>query len=258
MCQDKISRLLKKYGDTFDTVFFRMVENLVGPGKTDMQILSLVKTKQTDRKISSIRHQGHIISDKIIERWFDYLGASADEISDIKLLAEYFRNTKKAKNLKIDGNPMFEETIFIESAVPIKKDTNNGNNLCVETQEMLEPEVRVLGFDELEELRSPVSFVGRVLEFAYFAGNYSLSSFSEQCNLGLAWFNGLVKEKNQSDKWKRRIMKELAQEKLNDSLANWLRDGVAIKPFDVILSEFRASISPHSNSIALKANGNSL
>ena len=46
MCQDKISRLLKKYGDTFDTVFFRMVENLVGPGRRNSRRRKITQLKK--------------------------------------------------------------------------------------------------------------------------------------------------------------------------------------------------------------------
>lgn len=119
-------------------------------------------------------------------------------------------------------------------------------------------EVRVLlDWTDLEDNRNSTSFAGRVLDFAYLAGVYSIENFASSFGLSLEWFNDVFYEQDQTQKWEKRIIKELTKGICRDAVGQWLRDGECGTPFDVILSEFRAGIRPPKESASLKTNGSS-
>lgn len=151
MCQEEISRLLKKYGDSFDKAFFNIVSSLLGKNQRDCDILRKIGAPSTDKKLTQIRKHGHIIHDSTLDRWLDRLGASHNEIQEFKSLAEYFREEKKAKSLSFVE---IKETEKHKTPVSKRgeKDEESPTRLVVDSH--AQAQVRVLSYEEIKTMRT--------------------------------------------------------------------------------------------------------
>lgn len=281
MCQEEICRLLEKYGDSFDKAFFRIVENLLGHGKKDSEILALAREKSTDKKITFIRTQGHIVSDKTLDKWLDYFGASHNEIQEFKVLTEYFRKLKKLKKLSlVDINvgsipkqevvQTNEQTVrqYEQGPVVHDKEPQDANvrvldvphhherSCCVPNVKDLIMDWNTL-FKFRHQLNDPV--YERLLEFVNYVSD-SLEDFAKTKGLEWDWFKNNVDKGVENSMGDTKQLMLFLREKLGFSgeVAYWITFGKpTARPIRILSEEYRAAISSASQVLALKTNGSS-
>lgn len=200
-----------------------------------------------------------IPSDKNIETMVDNAGWSVDTLKKLLEAASVAKAERTRYNRQKKINESTEAKTNTEGIVAKKNETTQDTlPEKVDTIGQPDPEVRVLlDWTDLEDNRNSTSFAGRVLDFAYLAGVYSIENFASSFGLSLEWFNDVFYEQDQTQKWEKRIIKELTKGICRDAVGQWLRDGECGTPFDVILSEFRAGIRPPKESASLKTNGSS-
>lgn len=279
MCQEEISRLLEKYGNSFDKAFFRIIENLLGHGKKDFEILALAGEKSTDKKITHIRKQGHIVSDKTLDKWLDCFGASHNEIQEFKVLAEYFRRLKKVKNLslvEIKVNSISKPEVaqvneqvvqqYEQGHVVQDKETQGAkvrvldlpphqeHSCCVPNVKDLIVDWNTL-FEFRYQLNDPV--YERLLEFVTYVSD-SYEDFAKTKNLEWDWFKSNVDEGVENFMGDTKQLMLFLRERLGFSgeVAYWITFGKpTARSIRILSEEYRAAISPPDKVIASKENG---
>ena len=256
MCQEEISRLLKKYGDSFDKAFFNIVSSLLGKNQRDCDILRKIGAPSTDKKLTQIRKHGHIIHDSTLDRWLDRLGASHNEIQEFKSLAEYFREEKKAKSLSFVE---IKETEKHKTPVSKRgeKDEESPTRLVVDSQ--AQTQVRVLSYEEIKNHANMVTPVGRLLSFGCVVSNSNLEAFAVSAGLSEEWLSGLIFDQKPDYQWIDSMLSELEDRmQMSDALRVWILTGKCKTRFELLVSEYRGNIEEFPlEKNASKVNGNS-
>lgn len=101
---------------------------------------------------------------------------------------------------------------------------------------------------------------GRLLWIAYCAFDNSLAKFDEVYHFDIEWYEKINSYKEANELFECGLVDFMTKRmRLIPALTLWVVNGIASDdPISKLTEEFRAAISPHSNSLALKESGNSL